>query len=628
MTFRQFAFNNVFRNKRLYAAYFLSSLFTVMVFFTFANFAFHPTLAGDNINSNVTLGMLVAGGIIYVFSFFFILYSMSAFLNSRKHEFGVLIIQGMSNGQIRRMVFLENMLIGFFATVIGMGLGLIFSKVILLIAENLLVIEGSLQFYFPTLALVITFISFILLFFVISIFVTVVLRTKKLVTLLKGSDIAKAEPKANIWVALLAVLLLGSGYAIAILVQGVQVAMAMIPVIILVVLGTYLLFSQLSVFLIRKMKSNQRLFWKRTNMLLFSDLAYRMKDNARAFFIVAIVSTVAFSAIGALVGFQSLLTSGIKSTNPISFQYFVNEDTEEEDLAYVDTTLSDYGIDYEKAEVDIAYYQQDDWDRMMAIVTPETYNKFAKLIGKEEIELGPNEVTTVEKSSSNMDYVSESENKLTIELQDGTAIKPSDFKETVAEPDVLPIVYNYVIAGEDVISQLGEPENVEQHVAWQDKDADEEALIAAGEHFEEEEIYEVFAVDYSVYSITKVWSPILFVGLFIGIVFFVSAGSFLYFRLYADLDDDKAKFSAISKIGLTTKEMSKIVSKQVAILFFTPIMVALVHGAVALTALSHMLDRNLLYESTLVLGAFLIIQVIYFFVVRYFYIKQLKTVVK
>src|SRR5690625_3091751 len=398
MTFRQFAFNNVFRNKRLYAAYFLSSLFTVMVFFTFANFAFHPTLAGDNINSNVTLGMLVAGGIIYVFSFFFILYSMSAFLNSRKHEFGVLIIQGMSNGQIRRMVFLENMLIGFFATVIGMGLGLIFSKVILLIAENLLVIEGSLQFYFPTLALVITFISFILLFFVISIFVTVVLRTKKLVTLLKGSDIAKAEPKANIWIALLAVLLLGSGYAIAVLVQGVQGAMAMIAVIILVVLGTYLLFSQLSVFLIRKMKSNQRLFWKRTNMLLFSDLAYRMKDNARAFFIVAIVSTVAFSAIGSLVGFQSLLTAGIKSTNPISFQYFVNDETEEEDLAYVDTTLSDYGIDYEKAEVDIAYYQQDDWDRMMAIVTPETYNKFAKLIGKEQIELGPNEVTTVEKS--------------------------------------------------------------------------------------------------------------------------------------------------------------------------------------------------------------------------------------
>src|SRR5699024_11835355 len=107
---------------------------------------------------------------------------------------------------------------------------------------------------------------------------------KKVVAVLEGRDIAKAVTTAIICVALLAVLLLGSCYAIAVLVQGVQVAMAMIPVIILVVLGTYLLFSQLSVFLIRKMKSTQRLFWKRTNMLLFSDLAYRMKDNARAFF--------------------------------------------------------------------------------------------------------------------------------------------------------------------------------------------------------------------------------------------------------------------------------------------------------------------------------------------------------
>src|SRR5690625_2542624 len=133
MTFRQLAFNNVLRNKRVYVAYFLSSLFTVMVFFTFANFAFHPVLSGEEMHSSVTQGMLVAGGIIYVFSFFFILYSMSSFLQSRKKEFGVFMIQGMSNRQIKWMVFLENMLIGFFATILGIGLGLVFSKAILLI---------------------------------------------------------------------------------------------------------------------------------------------------------------------------------------------------------------------------------------------------------------------------------------------------------------------------------------------------------------------------------------------------------------------------------------------------------------------------------------------------------------
>lgn len=247
MTFRQFAFNNVLRNKRLYAAYFLSSMFTVMVFFTFAIFAFHPELI--SINDSVTQGMAVAGGIIYVFSFFFILYSMSSFLQSRKKEFGLLIIQGMSNSQIRWMVFLENMLIGFFATVFGIFIGLLFSKVILLIAENILILDGTLHFYFPTTALILTFMSFLILFFFISVFVTVVLRTNKLIKLIKSDQIGKSEPKASKWLTLLAILLLGSGYFIALKVEGLQVVAALFPVTVLVIIGTYLLFTQLSILL-------------------------------------------------------------------------------------------------------------------------------------------------------------------------------------------------------------------------------------------------------------------------------------------------------------------------------------------------------------------------------------------
>src|SRR5690625_6824804 len=113
MTFRQFAFNNVARNKRLYAAYFLSSLFTVMVFFTFANFAFHPTLTGGDMNEKVVLGLGVAGGIIYLFSFFFIMYSMSSFLQSRKREFGLRSEEHTSELELRghivcRLLLVQN----------------------------------------------------------------------------------------------------------------------------------------------------------------------------------------------------------------------------------------------------------------------------------------------------------------------------------------------------------------------------------------------------------------------------------------------------------------------------------------------------------------------------------------
>src|SRR5699024_8349042 len=189
MTFRRFALNNVLRNKRLYVAYFLSSMFTVMVFFTFANFAFHPVLSGDDLNGHAQKEMAVAGGIIYVFSFFFILYSMSSFLQSRKKEFGLLMIQGMSNHQIRWMVFLENVLTELFVKILVILLGLVLQKVILLIAENLQYLEVSLNFLFPSLALIVTSISFNDLLYYISLFVTFILRTKKLVKLIKDDKI-------------------------------------------------------------------------------------------------------------------------------------------------------------------------------------------------------------------------------------------------------------------------------------------------------------------------------------------------------------------------------------------------------------------------------------------------------
>src|SRR5690554_2650715 len=287
MIFRQFAFNNVLRNKRLYIAYFLSSLFTVMVFFTFAIFAFHPAFSGGTIHESALFGMAVAGGIIYIFSFFFVLYSMSSFLQSRKKEFGLLILLGAADRQIRRMVFMENILIGFFATIGGILTGIVFSKGILLIAENILIIESALPFYFPTYAILVTFFSFMLLFLCISFFVSFILRTRKLIDLIKGDKKSKGEPKASIILSILAAILLTAGYITALIVEGLKVLVVMIPVIVVVVIGTYLLFTQLSVYIIRSLKKNTSIFWKKTNMVLLSDLSFRMKDNARTFFIVA-----------------------------------------------------------------------------------------------------------------------------------------------------------------------------------------------------------------------------------------------------------------------------------------------------------------------------------------------------
>src|SRR5699024_11253376 len=89
--------------------------------------------------------------------------------------------------------------------------------------------------------------------------------------------------------------------------------------------------TQLSGYGIHFLKRRKSIFWKKTNMILLSDLSFRMKDNARTFFMVAIISTVAFSAIGSLYGFQAYLTDGLKETNPYSFLYVELDNRNETD---------------------------------------------------------------------------------------------------------------------------------------------------------------------------------------------------------------------------------------------------------------------------------------------------------
>lgn len=617
MTFRRFAFNNVIRNKRLYAAYFLSSMFMVMVFFTFSIFAFHPALSGDSMNSYVTQGMNISAGIIFVFSFFFILYSMSSFLQSRKKEFGLLMIQGMSMKQIRSMVFLENMIIGIFATMGGIVLGLVFAKGILLLAENVLILDNKLNFYIPLQAILLTFVSFIVLFFFISLFVSYILRSKKLIDLIKGNKKSKGEPKANIFLTIIAIVLLSGGYAVALTVKGIMVIAVMIPVIIVVIIGTYLFFTQLSVYIIHRLKKKENIFWKKTNMILFSDLSFRMKDNARTFFMVAIISTVAFSAIGTLYGFQSAFISSTKITNPYTFSYKSDGETEAQDVQLINETLRAENIEAKTEQIMLTYFElSEGWT---LIAKESDFNRFAQLIGEARIEVEDGQLFVVEFTDTPYGKTEELM-KGKIKLNSGITLKPKKVLYSRALPDTLSY---YVISDHDYEKLPSAIDKMSFH-AWKVSDEKEGFLDVAENLYNQLDVYKFTSVEYQIYLLNKQFASIMFVGLFIGIVFFVSAGSFLYFRLYMDLDEDKQKFKSIAKMGLTEKELKKVLNRQTIILFFAPIIVAIIHGAVALTALSHFFSYDLYKESITVLSVFFVIQLVYFFIVRFFYTKQIK----
>ena len=185
MTFRQFAYRNVIRNRRIYAAFFMASMFSVMVFFMYSMLLFHPKIGNEFFGNFAATGMIVAEIILYIFTLFFLFYSMSAFLQARSKEFGLLLLLGMEKKQLNRLVFLETMLIGAFSVATGILFGYAFSKFFFMIVRELLQLE-SLPLYLSIKPFALTIGAFLSLFVIIAMTSVVFIREQRIIELLRG----------------------------------------------------------------------------------------------------------------------------------------------------------------------------------------------------------------------------------------------------------------------------------------------------------------------------------------------------------------------------------------------------------------------------------------------------------
>ena len=168
MTFQQFAYHNVIRNARVYAAFLLASIFSVLVFFVYSMLMFHPNIEDQFLQNIAFGGMFIAQVILIIFTLFFLFYSMSAFLQARSQEFGVLLNLGMDKRQLNRMIFLETMILGFISTTVGIFFGFAFSKFFFMVIRELFLLD-SLPLYMswkPFTLTIIVFLSLLYHYFV------------------------------------------------------------------------------------------------------------------------------------------------------------------------------------------------------------------------------------------------------------------------------------------------------------------------------------------------------------------------------------------------------------------------------------------------------------------------------
>ncbi|PEM29030.1 FtsX-like permease family protein [Bacillus wiedmannii] len=643
MTFLKLAFNNVLRNKRIYLGHFFSSTFAVLIFFTYGLLIFHPNLQGELTHVSTIMstfgkiGFQLSYYLIFVFSFLFIFYSVSAFLKNRKKEFGLLMLHGMSHQQLHRLIFFENMLIGIPSIVVGIGLGMVFSKLFLLVSGSLLGVEQTLAFYFPLKAMLVTAMSFVVLFLLISLFTSKMVKMNELVELIKSDEKPKTEPIVSVYISLLVFILFGAGYSAvhhsiaAVNYMTLNQLFLLVGVgVVFIVFGTYFFFTQLCVYVLHTLKNRETTFFKRTNLLVISELMYRMKDNARTFFIVTIISAASFTAIGVCTAIANPELA--KHETPYAFTYRSDKGNVQEKahIEEIKKQLEASGFSYNLVATEFKRTLNG-----LALINLSTYNEYAKQLGYD-----------IEKLTNENDSIAIRLNKNENSAEDLTdfVIKHGDLevslsvKKSVYIPE-LAMVGSPVIVSDAVYNKAL---NVQEEGVLRDytiygfivKDWSETSSISTNlKKFigTNQEDYYAFSSLYLKWIELKQQNGLLSISsVMVGIVFFIFTLSFLYFRLFTDLERDQEQYQMISKFGLSQSELKKIVTRQMMPLFFLPIVVAMVHSSFAFLTL-HQLgqtvsrEMSVIQSSIIVLVSFICMQMIYFLIIRHHYLKRICT---
>ncbi|PFD44317.1 ABC transporter permease [Bacillus cereus] len=657
MTFWQFAFKNVSRNSKAYFAYFVSSAFSIMVFFSFTVYVYHPRLQSvQNFQERDPLMNLASTAqlVIVMFSFFFLLYSIGTFLNVRKQQFGVLTILGISQKQLKRLLFTENMIIGLLAIFIGIQGGLVFSNFFLLVTSKLTGAKGLLL-YWPTEAIIVTTVTFIILFLIVSTFTPMFIRTRKTTQLIKATKKEKNEKKPSILISIFALTCLGLCYYIAGYPQGYvteknvqngSVIFIMLSILPLVVVGTYLFFSQTFLLFIYILKKRRKFYLKQINMLWISDLVARTRSNINVLFIVSMLSALAFTIIIGLFAANNHTKASILERYPIPFTYTSEGDNtfEQKHITTIETELTNANFQYKKYKFTVL--KDTASEESIAIIKMSDYNALAKQLNRPEITLDSTQVYSISRYSPELlnlvsnpfakqDTITLGSNKKEFHIKGfiNEGIEPSFalphlivMQDNVIEnmiPHIETItVYNYFV--ENWENAIVPTKNILKSL-----DHDANNLYEA--HKDEEDFIKPFyihtATDELIHSKGNAIAQ-FFIWAFLGFIFFIGAASVLYFRMYNDLTNEKQKYITITKLGLTESEMFRSATIQLGILFFVPYIVAGIHTIFAIQFLQAMFSFSLRKELLIVLTLFGIIEIIFFFLIRSLYINKLSQHVK
>lgn len=654
MTINNIAIKNIKGNLNKYIMYYLSNVIVVTIFFMFANFIYNPGVGSGNVADKIMSQtasrlMFLCEIVIVIFTFIFSTYSISNFLKYREKEFGLLSMFGLTKAQIRRYVMFENITISIASIITGLLFGILFSKLFFMAVSSILNFNLEIPFLISSKAIKVTAISFLILLNTISFVTSFKIKNNNIAQLLKGERIPKTIPKFSKIKSMLSILLIISGYVVGVL-SGTAIIITMIPILIVVIIGTKLLFSQFSVYFTNKLQHNKKVYYKGINLITLSQIIYKLKDNAKVLFITSILSGITLASAISVYSLQKVSLSSIEQNCPQDIGIMEQGVNSHKVIAdrKVEEILGKHKFDIKyKNKVNIIKAKN---NKLMNqnnkkhnygmrvnkvdfnIISEDSFNELAKQYNKNPVNIKNGEAVIYVYDFSDgllnqkTEYPFKNEENLKLNIEDKTknfsvsygvkggiinadekstntiVINNGDFKRlwNDASDNNKYNYYGYNIKHN--LKAVNAVKEIKNSVnKGQESFFNERVTSAAG--------------------LMQMLSVILFIGTFIAMIFFIATGSILYFKMFNEVQKDKQDFIGLRKIGVTQEEIKKIVSIQSFIMFFLPLIVATLHAAFAVKSVGLLHTKYFM----LIGGIYLILQIIYYLFAKWMYVKQINS---
>lgn len=632
MNLFKLSFMNLKQNIKNYGMYIFSMIFSILVFYNFRTLTYSEQFNELQDIKVVSVISAMCAMVLFLFFIYFISYSSKFFIEQRKKEFGIYTFMGVENKKISLLFAGEGLLIGIIALIGGILGGILTNKLFLMALVKISNINKVMKFEISYSAIIDTSCIFIAILIIVFIKEYIILLKTDISKLINATHIYQRDDSKNKTLqGLLGIIIILLAYALIIYYKkfNIMFPVAIMATVIMIILGTVLLFKGFFTFIVGKLIDNKNFLYKNTNILSYNNIIFRIRDNNKVLAQITILITCCLTALTVSLATRTVFTDSKKDDYPYSIMYEGNLNNKVVEKAL---SQSKEKIDFKLEtkiitvktnpngseknqipyinEADLISYSQ--VKKILNYRNLDNENKFLEtdLKNNEAILLIPKSMINAFNFNVNINLGNEK-----IKIIDTYSMnlfgRMRNDQGTIIVNDN---TYN------TLKKQLKEKEINISSITLKNFDNSKEISRYIKEN-SKLQVYSVDNFDDSSYSFIN---AIYFIGMFLALVFIVSVGSIMYFKCISDASKDKERFDTLRKIGTSEEYINKSIYKQIGIFFLFPAIVSIIHSAVASYAVTNLFNQDWKMTMLIITILFIVIYTIYYLITARKYISLTK----